>query len=393
MIHALNKTLYFLQPQKTVFAFLMVISALYCHSQSINISVFNDYSTRSIVISALHGRFHIIADGKTIHKLNENEYVYLSLVGNAITASGNDIHFRKLTSVRCIPLNNSVVQIRPVNPLLHPRQFTGDLTISVDFNRLLMINQMKLSDYLAGVVQAEGGSSKKPEYYKAQAILCRTYALANIERHIQEGFHLCDGTHCQAFKGSIIENNMITKAVSQTKDLVVMDPVNQLITAAYHSNSGGMTEKGMNVWLTNLPYLISINDPYSLSGRNATWETELQRENWENYLIGNGLIPPLPESYTKLNKQRARYYTIKNVEIPYSKIRKDWNLRSSFFSVVDNGPRITIQGRGYGHGVGLSQEGAMEMARQGFEFNEIIHHYFNNVKIVSIDPIPYLTKH
>ena len=68
--------------------------------------------------------------------------------------------------------------------------------------------------------------------------------------------------------------------------------------------------------------------------------------------------------------------------LPFKKIRFDFNLRSSYFSVIDKGSNILFQGRGYGHGVGLCQDGAMEMAIEGKSFEQIIHFYFTGVSIV-----------
>jgi stage II sporulation protein D len=213
--------------------------------------------------------------------------------------------------------------------------------------------------------------------------LCRTYAVDNHDRHLEEGFHLCDGTHCQAFKGLGTSSKTIEKAVESTNDMVVVDSAYQFITAAYHSNSGGITEDAMNVWLQNMPYLKSFPDPYSLKGRNTSWEKTINRQQWENYLINHDLKFPV-NNYTQINDDRQASYVIGNIEIPYSRIRKDWNLRSSFFSIHDDGDRVLLKGKGYGHGVGMSQEGAMEMARRGHTFKEIIHFYFKNVSITTL---------
>jgi stage II sporulation protein D len=360
-----------------------LIISLPCDGQTINISLYNDHSVTSFVFTVLKGSYDLKEDEHTIYTLTENENIYISLINNSIIINGKRKVTESYDKLRFEPNEHSIMQIRPVNPVLKSRRYKDKLEISVDFNRIKMINTLGFNTYLAGVVEAEGGPSAFPEYYKAQALLCRTYAVDNHDRHLEEGFHLCDGTHCQAFKGLGTSSKTIEKAVESTNDMVVVDSAYQFITAAYHSNSGGITEDAMNVWLQNMPYLKSFPDPYSLKGRNTSWEKTINRQQWENYLINHDLKFPV-NNYTQINDDRQASYVIGNIEIPYSRIRKDWNLRSSFFSIHDDGDRVLLKGKGYGHGVGMSQEGAMEMARRGHTFKEIIHFYFKNVSITTL---------
>ena len=361
---------------------VLVIISINTYSQKINISLFNDYSVTSFVASVEKGSYSLRQNGQEIQILKKHENLYVSLVGNAISITIKGKSNQTYSHVSFISEEDSEIRIRPVNPVLKPHTYIEDISVSVDFNRLLLINRLPFKEYLTGVVEAEGGTSSFPEYYKAQATLCRTYAVANKNRHIEEGFNLCDGTHCQAFKGIATKNQMIGKAVTETSNIVVVDSDKKLITAAYHSNSGGITQDATNVWLVDLPYLQSIKDPYSLNRRNSKWQKILHRKQWENYFLGYLPDKIPPDNYTMIVHKREKNYRVENINVPYTQIRKDWNLRSSFFSVYDSGTSIVIKGRGYGHGVGMSQEGAMEMANQGHSFSEIIHFYFKNVSIV-----------
>ncbi len=368
---------------------LLIIVSLNTYSQKINISLFNDYTVTSFVLSIVKGSYSLRQNEQEIQHLKKHENMYLSLVGNSISVRIKGELNQTYSQISIISEGDSEIRIRPVNPVLKPRTYVDNIVVSVDFNRLLIINQVTMNEYLAGVVEAEGGPSSLPEYYKAQALLCRTYAAANKNRHIEEKFNLCDGTHCQAFKGIATKNQIIKDAVNKTDGLVVVDHEKKLITAAYHSNSGGFTQDATNVWLVDLPYLQSFRDPYSLAGSNSKWQKVINRRQWANYFSEFTPHNSIPDNFTRIIDGREKYYSIGNLKVPYTKIRKDWNLRSSFFSVYDSGTTILIKGRGYGHGVGLSQEGAMEMANQGKSFSEILHFYFKNVNIKQIEIQPF----
>ncbi|NJM14968.1 MAG: hypothetical protein HC896_05930 [Bacteroidales bacterium] len=97
----------------------------------------------------------------------------------------------------------------------------------------------------------------------------------------------------------------------------------------------------------------------------------------------NGLTEASPtDNFTFEQPYRIRYYIHKSAELSFAKIRNDYDLKSSWFSVNDNGREILLLGRGYGHGVGFSQEGAMEMDKAGYSYIDIIHYYFQNVELV-----------
>ncbi len=105
---------------------------------------------------------------------------------------------------------------------------------------MTLVNQVDMDKYLAGVVEAEAGSNAEKEFYKAQSVLCRTYALKQMERHSSEGFSLCDGTHCQAYKGKSTTNPEILEAIVETSAMVLADyNFKEEAEMAYVSNLNG----------------------------------------------------------------------------------------------------------------------------------------------------------
>ncbi len=371
----------------SLFLWFVLLNGL--SAQNINISLYNDKFVRSFVFTTANGTYNLNSPGSVkITKLAHNDILYLTLVNQKVSAYHHGRNLGLFDSLVFEPSGtDDVFRIRSVSPSTEQRSYDEKLTVKVDFNRLLLVNTVSMDKYLAGVVETEGGPSALPEFYKAQALLCRTYALDNKYRHIEEGFNLCDGVHCQAYKGRNGSNTKILAAVKATHSEVLIDENEALITAAFHANSGGITEDARNVWLIDLPYLKPVNDPFSLKGRQAEWKKEITRDRWVKYLGDYDFYlkdAEKPGVFTMKTNGRERNYTIGLDHLPFTSIRKDWGLRSAYFSVIDNGENILLEGKGYGHGVGMSQEGAMQMAKAGYDYIDIIHYYFRNIEIIKL---------
>ena len=242
--------------------------------------------------------------------------------------------------------------------------------------------------YIEGVVETESGPNAPFEYYKSQAIICRTYALGHFDRHIKEEFNLCDGVHCQAYKGRSMANDSIPLAVHETSGLVIVDTSLNPITAAFHSNSGGHTINSEDVWSKETSYLKAIIDTFAVGQNNYLWKDSISVKEWKKYLDTIG-FEISEDSFTNhaLNfeqKKRKIYFYLEKDSIALKKIRQDFGLRSTFFSFKPKDKYIIINGKGYGHGVGLCQEGAMEMARKGYSFKEIINFYYTGVMLFDV---------
>ncbi|NJM14967.1 MAG: SpoIID/LytB domain-containing protein [Bacteroidales bacterium] len=237
------------------------------------------------MFSTLQGEYFFRGDTQQIN-LSPGNMLYFSMAGDQIMVHSRLGHIGVFNKVELVPIKEeSLFQVRPLAPKLPARAYCDGIKVQPDFNRLLIINQVDFSHYLAGVVETEAGSSSGQEFYKAHAILCRTYAIKNMDRHIEEGFNLCDGTHCQAYKSYNRHNAAIYDAVKETDHKVVIySEDSTLITAAFHANSGGATYNSEDVWLEKLGYLRAIADPFSLKGRQASWTKTIDRNNWVQYL-------------------------------------------------------------------------------------------------------------
>ncbi len=370
--------------------FIFCANHFFLSGQNLKIGLFSDINTRSIVFSVAEGGYMVFADRQAIASLKKYDNVLFQFLNDSVECF---VVGRRLGVFKKVELkstsDSSYFGLRLVNPNVEIRYYDDNLLLFSALGKLQTINIVDIDKYVAGVVEAEGGTKAQPEYYKTQAVLCRTYALSHLDRHVEEDYHLCDGTHCQAYKGKSTLSTILYAARS-THNQVVVDPDSVFIIAAFYSNCGGTTENAENVWLINKPYLKSIKDPYCINSKNARWEYKMTLSDWKNYLIKNGFhisdkMSPL--FFNSIQYIRKKFYTIGNDSITFQKIRTDLKLKSSFFSVEVKGSEVVLTGRGYGHGVGLCQEGAMQMAILGYEYNEIIKFYYRNVFIVDFSTL------
>ena len=263
--------------------------------------------------------------------------------------------------------------------------YSGDLSCYADMGSMVLINICDIERYIAGVVRAEGGSGKHEEYFKTQAVIARTYMYRYFDKHLSDRYNVCDNTHCQAFNG-LSTDSLINAAALETHGLVILAPDSTLIISAFHSNCGGETSFSEDVWLTSQPYLKRVNDPYCLSSRNAQWEQRISINDWVEILRKSGYNGQTddPDAFSFEQKSRLIEYKTGTFTMPLKTIRAEMDLLSAFFTVVADGDSLLIKGKGYGHGVGLCQEGAMEMATRGFNYQKIIDFYYSGVYISNI---------
>ena len=342
------------------------------------VGLYYNTPVEQVIFSPVHGKYDIIGDGQWLGQLSEGELLYISWTDTSVIVNRQGKSWERLDSVRLVTSREgSRFRLRPLGRSLEPRIYPGNCLLAPGAGGLLMVDEVPENYYLAGVLRAEGGPASPREYYKAQAVLARTFLVANPHRHGGEGFQVCDETHCQVYHGVDVPEKTIMKAIRQTRHLILTDRRGRPIMPAYHSNSGGETADAGQVWLKKVPYLTAHNDPYSKKGPHYRWKREIPLQEWIAWLEKQGYRNNIPVIRLSDNRPHRTYmYRAGNLNIPMQKIREDWQLPSAFFSVSVQGNRVILYGKGYGHGLGLSQEGAMEMARQGYSYKKILEFYY-----------------
>jgi len=362
----------------------------FTYSQNLKIRIFSEKNINSFIFATNNCDYNIYSDSTLIIKLIKNDLVYLKIKNDSIeikTLTNSIGTFKSLKMIGNSEVSSFNINIANSDKQL--RTYNNNLYVSVLNKNIKLINEVNIDNYIAGVVECEGGYKANIEYYKTQSIICRTYALENLSRHIEEGFYLCDNVHCQVYKG-ICKSKIISEASVTTSGLVIVDSTLNLINAAFHSNCGGQTASSEDVWLTPKSYLKSVTDSFCVKNKNAKWEKSISYYDFKQYLMSNGFNIQNVTDTNIFNFQqtyRKTYYKLLNDSILFRKMRTDLNLKSAFFNISYSNNKITFNGKGYGHGVGLCQEGAMRMANFNYGYKDIIKFYYKNTYIVNINSL------
>lgn len=378
--------------RRIVFYIWMVVSWSGLVAQPVNVGLFQDHLVKAAVVYCSAGNYQLLLEGEVIDRFEEGDILYLTHEDGKVKVLDGERDFGYATRIELRSLSaESVIRVRSISPELTSRLYDDNLLVIPADRYMTLVNQVDLDRYLAGVVEAEAGSNAEKEFYKAQSILCRTYALKQMDRHISEGFSLCDGPHCQAYKGKSVSNPEILEAIVETSGIVLADYNFKLITAAYHANSGGQTQRASDVWLTDMDYLQSVVDPYSLHQSSAKWQDTISFTEWKEYLLKNGMksVTKIPDEIIYVEQmRRKKYFILDKDSIKMAKIREDWKFQSAFFDMFPSGDSVLVWGKGFGHGIGMSQQGAMKMARDDYSYQDILQFYFNDVRIMDYRDLP-----
>ena len=359
----------------------------------INIGIYHHSKITSFAFHPEEGSYSVFTEHGKLLDLDNSELLELTFNNNSVSIKSIDKNYGTFKKVRFIgkawknsfkikPSNSKRIKVYEDNLFVTPHNY---------YNYFQLINNIEINNYVAGVVESEVGRSPPPEYFKLQAIICRTYALKNVKRHQAEGFSLCDKVHCQAYNRKP-KSELIKKAALETNNIVIVDSEIDLIVATFYSNCGGETAKSEEVWKQKLYYLRTVKDTFCLHENNAIWEKKIPKEKWKNYLINKG-FPKGSLQYEcdveYFQNCREQFFEDQNIQIPFTKIRSDFNLKSAQFDVIPNGDYVILKGKGFGHGVGLCQEGAMKMAKIGYTYGQILHFYYKNVHMINLESLSF----
>jgi len=358
-------------------------ACLLSFSSTVRVRLFTEKDPPHVFFKVTSGNYRLICRGIKTSDLNKGDEIIISRYKDFIAVKVSGL---PAFSADSVDLENSTEDSRfSLSTGKLSGNYSGRMTCYPDLSGIVIVNTCDIEDYIAGVVMAEGGRGKNIEFFKTQAVIARTYTYKYSEKHVSDRFNLCDDTHCQAFSG-ITTDPVIARAVDETKDMVIIAPDSTLIISAFHSNCGGETSPSEFVWLSPQPYLIKVADPFCITSRNALWEMTISLKSWIAVLKKNNYSGPPDNSSLFAFSQpvRSADYKIEGFTMPLRTIRDELGLKSTWFSVIPQDDSLYIRGKGYGHGVGLCQEGAMVMASEGSGFEEIIRFYYPGVKVIGI---------
>ena len=264
-------------------------------------------------------------------------------------------------------------------------------TVTIKNNETKEEKNLELEEYIIGVVAGEMPASFEIEALKAQAIAARSYAMNKINTSNETYDLVTDVTNQVYITTDEMKNKWqseydyyyekIKNAVLETQGLV-MKYNDEIISAYYFAMSNGSTEDVSLVFGESKEYLQSVDSSWDENVKNFTVETNITKEEFCKKLdisCDDIIVKDIKRSETN----RVNEITINNKKFKGTEVRSLLNLRSTDFDIEIN-ESIKITTKGYGHGVGMSQYGANEMAKNGSTYEEILKHYYNNIEISKI---------
>lgn len=271
----------------------------------------------------------------------------------------------------------------------------GVWKLSVAHGEMCVLLTLDSERYVALALNGEAGANEPLESLKAMAVVVRTYALENVDRHQGEGFNLCDSTHCQALKFGK-PSAMMERAVLETAGETLWFGARRA-SVFYAQNCGGQTEDASQMWKRpREPWLVSHADPWCARHGAVQWHAAIPVEQMRAVFRDEGW--KLPEHVdavhvakrTDAGRAVLLEFVGGGVEVPVAAESfrlavgraLGWNqLRSDWYTVNLSNGVLHFDGRGYGHGVGLCQAGAAEMAAEGHSSAEILNFYFPGTRV------------
>lgn len=367
---------------KPVLASVLILVSCLVHAADIRVGLFYGNNVQSVVFSVVEGEYMLSGDGRLVAVVRKSTMFHIEMSASGMMVSDTAHSYGTYLKLEFKGVSaTNVFQVKPVFPSLPSKESEDNLTIGMRDRSLQLINILDLEKYVPGTVEAEGGSNGGIEYYKAQAVITRTFAVKNFTRHATQGFNLCDGVHCQAFKGKSHMNRLIYDAATQTAGKILVDETGNPIMTAYFANCGGVTCSASMAWNKDLPYLTSVHDPFCDRSSQRDWTKSITLAEWNSYLAQKG-IPDGSESPLSIAGAGRQKYLYPDLQkVPLTLLRDDLKLKSSFFTMEEANGTVILHGHGYGHGVGLCQDGAIEMARVGYSYIDILMFYFHGVTL------------
>jgi stage II sporulation protein D len=263
--------------------------------------------------------------------------------------------------------------------LINGTHYAGDIEVWRGKSGMYLIDELPLEEYIENVVNSEVGSNWDMEALKAQAVIARTYALyQKASNNRNPGYDLTSSVLHQVYKGNTVDAR-VAYAVMQTKGEVLTYD-GQLIEAFYHSTSSGSTEEPAEVFGKSYPYLRAVPvecgaSPYCL------WERRIPVTEMEKALDITGFKEMKIASFTATKRVKTVGIVCAGGVLTFkaTDLRKmlGWNrLPSTSFTVTRDEDTLVFEGQGYGHGVGLCQWSALQMAQEGKSYRQILSYFY-----------------
>ena len=278
--------------------------------------------------------------------------------------------------------------------IINGRTFRGDVKfIKNKSGKLIAVNYVELEDYIRGILYHEVSHYWPMEALKAQAIVCRTYAVYQMQENKLRDYDVTSDIYSQVYGGKTSERYRTTSAVFATAGMMLTFQ-DKVFPAYFHSTCGGHTEDAFLLWKTNIAPLKGVPCNFCEGSPHFNWHYVLTREEVRDKLVKGGYNINSIEDITIMARDGSgrvtdlKIKTAKNEsKIPAKDFRNIIGpniIRSANFSVNLIHDDVVFEGLGWGHGVGLCQWGAYFMAKRGFSAMQILEYYYPEANLETI---------
>lgn len=358
---------------------LFLILANPALSQIPRIRVLIYESSGSVSISSM-GKIGITDGGGVLFSpFNTNEFEPLSItpLPSGITINGDQTKLKRLIIT---PEDDMPIKVGHIS-------YRGEMLIYLNNqNRLDVVNRLALDEYIKGLMKAEISPLWSYESLKSQAIVARTYSLYQMEAKSDNGNYDLKATNqSQVYKGIAGEDPISNRAVDETKGLVLFTKAGVYLPALYHDCCGGHTEDAKLVFY-DYPDLIGVPCNYCSGSPRFEWEIKEDAIKLRNIFLKESYhMGPIINIHPTEITPSGRVETLQITHNLGKDIINGKQLRaligndillSTLFIIKKAQDQYIFNGHGWGHGVGLCQWGAKGMAESGFNYKEILTHYY-----------------
>jgi len=340
---------------------------------------------------AIHGSYRLrdMSSGKIISKGTYLVESKVRLLNRGIFIGLNVYPSKRLT----------IEPSRDASIIIDERPFRGDVTfIRTPDNRITVVNNINVEDYIKGVLYHEVSHHWPMEALKAQAVAARTYALYSINP-AGKSYDVTNDIYSQVYGGRNSERYRTDLAVDHTSGQVLVYN-NQIIPAYFHATCGGMTEDARELWnVPDIPPLRGVPCGFCKDSPHMHWKKNFRLRDIQDALNLHGYKVGGIKDISIIDRDRSE--RIEHLKIT-QKNGKELIIKGKDFRdlmgpnvIMSNNYEITLQGydvdiigKGWGHGVGMCQWGALGMAKQQFNYRQILAYYYPQSVLMDYHELP-----
>lgn len=359
-----------------IILFLSVCFVRFAYSaeESIRVAIAQDASSFSLRVK---GYFEVrnLATNQLICKKKNLKKLLVRSGSHTINFAGTKVPLMRL---QIAPLKGSSLWI-------NNRTYRGKINLIAFGNRLLVVNELGMEDYLRGVLCNEIAPWWPMDALKAQAIIARTYALYQKQFTKNKDFDLTADVYSQVYGGKTSERWRTNRAVDLTRAKILTFQGN-LFPTYYHATCGGKTEDAAQLWKIDLVPLKGVACNFCAHSPHFKWQAQLPLQEMKEKLLKKGfIVEDIAEIEITGSSPSGRIASlgIKGKGTSIAITAKDFRqalgpniIRSANFTAKITSGTVYFDGFGWGHGVGLCQWGAYQMAKNGYTYMQILKYYF-----------------